>query len=199
MNRLRQFIISLICSIFCFGSLVSPVFAARVKTSTVTTSLRNVKTANTMEQNLSAQPSTMRRILPIQGIQGEILPSASDKKNLSLQYNFLSLLSRRVHSSSLRLSAFSSADTSKSFHHIELFSNATTEQATLRLTLGEGQPVEISAFNILGKRVMDISSGQRQAGLNVINFDISQLSQGMYICVVRGQRFKTAEKFLVSR
>ncbi len=109
--------------------------------------------------------------------------------------NLLTLLSRRMR----LFDGFSSADTSKNYHRLEIFTNNASEQGTVRLTLGETQTVEITAFNILGKRVMDIYSGEARTGVNMVSFDVSQLSHGMYICVVRGQRFKIAEKFLVSR
>lgn len=133
--------------------------------------------------------------LPIHDLQREFRLTPNERVGSSSSMNLLTLLSRRMR----LFDGFSSADTSKNYHRLEIFTNNASEQGTVRLTLGETQTVEITAFNILGKRVMDIYSGEARTGVNMVSFDVSQLSHGMYICVVRGQRFKIAEKFLVSR
>ncbi len=91
------------------------------------------------------------------------------------------------------------ADTLRNDHIVELFTDATAERGVVKLTLREAQEVEIVAFNILGKRVSDIYAGGAKSGMNTVSFDLSTLSDGVYICVVRGRHFKTAQKFIVSR
>jgi hypothetical protein len=149
-------------------------------------------------KSLRLPVATKQGVLPLQSPHGE-LRSAPSRTGLSASYKFLSLLSERTRFENLRFDNAASADTAKNYHRLEIFSNSNQEIATVRLTLGETQPVEITAFNILGKRVMDIYNGEARTGVNMVSFDVSQLSHGMYICVVRGQRFKVAEKFLVSR
>lgn len=149
-----------------------------------------VRDASTISQkNRSVQTG-----LPVQTLHGE-LPKKNTRSSAQSpsSYTLLSLLARTIQHERLAL------DSSRNYHRMEIFAHSASEQATVRLTLGESQPVEIAAFNILGKRVMDIYTGEARNGLNLMNFDTSQLSQGMYICVVRGRGFKTAEKFLVSR
>lgn len=98
-----------------------------------------------------------------------------------------------------RADALLPADTSRKDHRVEVFADAGSDRAAVRVTLNESQPIEIVAFNILGKRVAEVYSGEARAGMNTVSFDLSGLSDGVYICVVRGRNFKTAEKFLVSR
>ncbi|MCS6808879.1 MAG: T9SS type A sorting domain-containing protein [Candidatus Kapabacteria bacterium] len=82
---------------------------------------------------------------------------------------------------------------------LEVFPEIWVERGVVRLMLRESGTVEIAAFNILGRRVKDIYSGDAKAGANIIEFDITDLSDGVYICVARGTHFKIAQKFILSR
>lgn len=98
-----------------------------------------------------------------------------------------------------RADALTRADTARKEYRVEVFTDVGSERGAVRVTLNESQPIEIVAFNILGKRVAEVFSGEARAGMNTVSFDLSGLSDGVYLCVVRGRNFKTAEKFLVSR
>ncbi len=98
-----------------------------------------------------------------------------------------------------RADALTRADTIRKEYRVEVFTDVGSERGAVRVTLNESQPIEIVAFNILGKRVAEVFSGEARAGMNTVSFDLSGLSDGVYLCVVRGRNFKTAEKFLVSR
>ena len=91
------------------------------------------------------------------------------------------------------------ADSLRNDNRVEIFTDVGSERGVVRITLRESQTVEIVAFNILGKRVAEVYAGEAKAGMNTVSFDLSGLSNGVYICVVRGRNFKTAEKFIVSR
>ena len=90
-------------------------------------------------------------------------------------------------------------DSLRNENRVEIFTDVGSERGVVRVTLRESQTVEIVAFNILGKRVAEVYAGEAKAGMNTVGFDLSNLSNGVYICVVRGRNFKTAEKFIVSR
>ena len=98
-----------------------------------------------------------------------------------------------------RADALARTDTTRKEYRVEVFTDVGSERGAVRVTLNESQPIEIVAFNILGKRVAEVFSGEAHAGMNTVSFDLSGLSDGVYLCVVRGRNFKTAEKFLVSR
>ena len=177
---------STLCAVVCLAlCLVIPLEARNKAVS------KNRLVTLVSDNSVKAGKPTL--VVPIQGVHGEVR-SAARHAGFSNSYNFLALLSQRI-----RFDTFASADTSKNFHRLEVLAASGQDLATVRLTLGEGQPVEITAFNILGKRVADIYNGETRTGVNMVSFDLSQLSSGMYICVVRGQRFKVAEKFIVSR
>lgn len=129
-------------------------------------------------QNLSSKPQTVKK------------STKSAKKRKATQPIPIPIPSR------------SDALTDNSSHHeysLEIFSDIGSERGAVRLTLRETQNVEIEAFNILGKRVAEIYTGEAKAGMNTVSVDLSSLSNGVYICVVRGRHFKTAQKFIVTR
>jgi hypothetical protein len=74
-----------------------------------------------------------------------------------------------------------------------------SERGIVQVSMNEPQYIEVIAYNVLGKKVMDIYSGEAKTGNTMLPFDTTPLSNGIYICVVRGKNFKLAEKFLVSR
>lgn len=71
----------------------------------------------------------------------------------------------------------------------------------LLLDLGEDQHnISINAFNLLGKKVTEIYQGPEKAGRGKdYSFNVSGLPNGIYICVVQGDNFRLAEKFIISR
>lgn len=71
----------------------------------------------------------------------------------------------------------------------------------LLLDLGEDQHnISINAFNLLGKKVTEIYQGPEKAGRGKdYTFNVGGLPNGIYICVVQGDNFRLAEKFVISR
>ncbi len=59
--------------------------------------------------------------------------------------------------------------------------------------------ITIEAYNLLGKKVLDIYSGQMTRNRDNFEFSLAALPGGMYLCVVRGRNLKLADKFVVSR
>jgi hypothetical protein len=82
---------------------------------------------------------------------------------------------------------------------LSVITDVAIERGIVHVTMTESQPIEIIAYNLLGKKVMDIYSGDAKTGVNTVPFDLTMLSRGVYICVVRSRSFKMAEKFLVTR
>lgn len=91
------------------------------------------------------------------------------------------------------------SDTSRKENRLSVTADVGTERGTIIVNLGESQYIDVMAYNLLGKKVLDIYSGDAKSGSNSVSFNMSSLSNGLYICVVRGKTFKLAEKFLVSR
>ena len=71
---------------------------------------------------------------------------------------------------------------------------------TINIDLVENNDnLRISLFNLLGKKVLDIYSGEAPLGRFTREFTVSSVPKGMYLCVVRGDSFQLTEKFVLSR
>jgi len=73
---------------------------------------------------------------------------------------------------------------------------------TVRLDLAESQSwMEISLFNMLGKRVKEIYRGPAQADDTVRDYSatLSELPNGLYIVSVQGSNIRLADKVFIIR
>jgi len=151
----------------------------------------------------SVQADSRELPLSLEHIQGQKISSGKPPSKLSKKKSAKKTRSPQTKPLSLpvpsRADALVPNDTLRKEHRVEVFTGIGSERGAVRVTLNESQAIEIVAFNILGKRVAEVYSGEARAGMNTLSFDLSGLSDGVYICVVRGRNFKTAEKFLVSR
>lgn len=74
------------------------------------------------------------------------------------------------------------------------------DRYTITLDLIDNQDnMRISLYNLLGKKVLDIYSGDASSGRFTHTFNVSSVPKGMYLCVVRGDNFQLAEKFVITR
>ncbi|MBU3700254.1 MAG: T9SS type A sorting domain-containing protein [Candidatus Kapabacteria bacterium] len=64
---------------------------------------------------------------------------------------------------------------------------------------GDESLVDIAIYNMLGKRVMDVFKGASARGLHEHTQSISELPEGVYMCVMQGSNFRKAEKFFFNR
>jgi hypothetical protein len=62
------------------------------------------------------------------------------------------------------------------------------------------QNLTITAYNLLGKKILDIHQGGEKSGEGkTYEINTTAVPSGIYICVVQGDNFRFAEKFFVSR
>lgn len=59
--------------------------------------------------------------------------------------------------------------------------------------------VSLKVFNMLGKEVSVIFSGEKPAGLHKISFDASGLANGTYFYVIQVNKFQSAKKMLLMK
>jgi hypothetical protein len=60
--------------------------------------------------------------------------------------------------------------------------------------------ISINAFNLLGKKVLEVYQGAEKRGIGKeYLLNVGSLPNGIYICVVQGDNFRLAEKFIISR
>ncbi|MEY3385448.1 MAG: hypothetical protein RIR53_259 [Bacteroidota bacterium] len=76
--------------------------------------------------------------------------------------------------------------------------NAEVFSARVELA-GDESLVDIAIYNMLGKRVMDVFKGASSRGVHEHTQSISELPEGVYMCVLQGSNFRKAEKFFFNR
>lgn len=59
--------------------------------------------------------------------------------------------------------------------------------------------LDIGVYNLLGKRVATVYQGKATAGVREYGIPTVNLPNGIYICIVQGDGFRLAQKFVLSR
>lgn len=81
-----------------------------------------------------------------------------------------------------------------------LSTRVTSEVFSARVELASDEAmVDISIYNMLGKRVMEVFKGASSRGVHEHTQSISELPEGVYMCVMQGSNFRKAEKFFFNR
>lgn len=63
----------------------------------------------------------------------------------------------------------------------------------------EQNRLDIGVYNLLGKRIVTVYQGRAAAGVREYPIPTSGLPNGIYICIVQGDGFRLAQKFVLSR
>ena len=79
-----------------------------------------------------------------------------------------------------------------------LFPNPGKEKFTLRYVLEKTMPVRIDVFDMQGKLIQEISSGTQQQGEITIEFQLSNVPAGNYICKMESPLFSISKTFILS-
>ena len=79
-----------------------------------------------------------------------------------------------------------------------LFPNPGKEKFTLRYMLEKPMPVRIDVFDMQGKLIQEISSGTQQQGEITIEFQLSNVPAGNYICKMESPLFSISKTFILS-
>ena len=87
-----------------------------------------------------------------------------------------------------------STENKEIFH---IYPNPFKSVTTIEYTLPEGSDVEITLYDLTGKRVKTIFSGTKSAGLQSIDLNCSDLSPGIYFIKVRNKNFTITKKCLI--
>ena len=81
-----------------------------------------------------------------------------------------------------------------------VYVRVTSDVFAVRLELEEDeQTVDLGIYNMLGKKVHDVYRGYASRGMHDYSVPISDLPEGVYICIAQGSGFRRAEKFYLWR
>jgi len=77
---------------------------------------------------------------------------------------------------------------------------ATADVFTTVVSVASSQAkLDVGIYNMLGKRMADVYTGSAARGMHEFTTPISQLPDGVYICIMQGSNFRRASKFYLSR
>jgi Secretion system C-terminal sorting domain len=74
------------------------------------------------------------------------------------------------------------------FTSIKLYPNPVVRSTTLEFDLKESNAVQITIFNVLGKKLMERPIQVLESGINKIDLDLSGLHAGMYFCQIKSNQ-----------
>lgn len=89
------------------------------------------------------------------------------------------------------------ADTTVNNKILQVWATSTDLNVKIQVT-DKNKQINITVYNMLGKEIVKVYDGihTRDTDPYTVNFFIPN---GIYICVLRGDGFRNAEKFIISR
>jgi hypothetical protein len=90
------------------------------------------------------------------------------------------------------------ADSLPREHRIQGIREANGEHFLIVELASEQRRLEIAVYNLLGKRVATVYQGKASPGVHEYPIPSAGLPNGVYICVVQGDGFRLAQKFVVA-
>ena len=77
---------------------------------------------------------------------------------------------------------------------------ASADVFTAQVSIAADQPrIEIGIYNMLGKKMANVYTGPASRGEHEYTTPISELPEGVYVCILQGGNFRRAAKFYLSR
>ncbi len=89
---------------------------------------------------------------------------------------------------------------STSKNRINKIWKSRTETFTVEIELDDySTEIQLTVYNMLGKEAMEIYKGIPSRFDTKYDFSASSLPNGVYLCILVGNNFRKAEKFIISR
>lgn len=89
------------------------------------------------------------------------------------------------------------ADTSINNRILQVWSTSTELNVKIQVS-DKNKTINITVYNMLGKEIVKVYDGQHVREKDPYTVSIN-IPNGIYICVLTGDGFKHAEKFIISR
>jgi len=101
-------------------------------------------------------------------------------------------------------SKYSAASLPKSFILHQNYPNPFNRQTNIKYTVSELGPVEVTIYDVLGKRIKSLANGHHQPGVYEVSWDgtdgnSSPVPGGMYICRMNARSFSAHKKVLLMK
>lgn len=83
------------------------------------------------------------------------------------------------------------------FNDVQVYPNPFSSTATIKVDLKESTELDVAVYNVLGKKVMNVSNNFYNAGTHAIQLDRSNLSSGVYFVKVNSTKGAKTLKVIV--
>lgn len=77
--------------------------------------------------------------------------------------------------------------------------NPFNPKTTVRYTLAEAGPVQLSVFDLQGRLVADLFAGTQSAGSHTVTWDAGDLGSGVYFVRLTGERLSESQKVVLTK
>jgi hypothetical protein len=81
---------------------------------------------------------------------------------------------------------------------IKIYPNPVAEFTTLEFDVNESKIIQITVFDVLGKKVFDLPTNELQLGISKIELDLSGLNKGLYFCQIKSNENLETVKLIKS-
>jgi hypothetical protein len=79
------------------------------------------------------------------------------------------------------------------------YPNPFNPSTNITFTVPQAAFVSLKVYDVLGREIATLVSGQKDAGIHRVTFDASYLPSGAYLCVMRAGEFATVRKMTLIR
>ena len=85
------------------------------------------------------------------------------------------------------------------FHLAQNYPNPFNPSTTIEFSLPEKSDINLSVYNTLGEKVVELLNGEIAEGFHKINFDASSLTSGIYFYRLSSKNFNAVEKMILMK
>ncbi len=80
---------------------------------------------------------------------------------------------------------------------VTVFPNPSGNETTLNLSLLSSQQISVGLFDLQGKQIRNIFSGKQNYGTHLFKINVNNLTKGLYLIFVKGEKGQTVTKLIV--
>jgi len=88
-------------------------------------------------------------------------------------------------------------EVASTFRLISIYPNPFNPDVTFHFSMPGSERVQITLYNIVGKKVAAVYDGFCRAGEHKIKWTGPEFSSGLYLAVIKGNTFRKASKILL--
>ena len=77
------------------------------------------------------------------------------------------------------------------------YPNPFNPTTTIKYSIVESVPVQLSVYNTLGQKVLTLVNDVQSAGVYEVSFDASKLASGIYLYSINAGSFQSTKKMLL--